>query len=109
MAPSQASLFDALADPTYRSCDPETSKIAGKTVATNAREDECIEALRRLVCAADTHDIAAVLAEYGLQRDRNCLARRLTSLERKGRVRRAGVKVGAAGKPTTLWALRSES
>lgn len=103
----QLSLLDVPADPTYRSDGPETSKVAGKTVQTNAREEECIEALRRLVCAADCHDIRAVLLEYGLDRPTNTISRRLTSLERRGLVRRAGVKTGPAGKPCTIWRLAS--
>lgn len=105
---SAPTLFDMLPDPNYRAADPETSKAAGLTVDTNAREAEVLHALRHLVCASDTHDLQAVLEQYGMQRDRNCIARRLTSLDRKGLVRRAGSKVGAHGKPTTLWALTDQ-
>lgn len=103
--PRQPSLFDAPADPNYRTDGAETSRVAAKTLDANPREAECLEALRLLVCAADCHDIAAVLEQYGLHRQTNTIARRLTSLERKGLVRRAGVKQGAAGKPTTIWRL----
>lgn len=105
MSPAQGSLFDAPADPTYRSTDPETSRVAGKTVDANAREAEVIEALRLLVVASDCHDIRAALLSYGLDRPTNTISRRLTSLERKGLVRRGGSKTGAAGQPTTLWRL----
>lgn len=101
----QLSLLDMPADPMARRDDPPTSKAAAKTVETNAREAEVIEALRRLVVASDCHDIQRVLEEYGLRRDRNCISRRLTSLERKQLVRRAGVKQGAAGKPNVAWRL----
>lgn len=101
----QPTLFDAPADPLYRRDDAETSKVAAKQLDPNPREQECIEALRRLVCAADCHDIRKVLLEYGLDRPTNTISRRLTSLERRGLVRRAGVKVGPAGKPCTVWRL----
>lgn len=101
----QPSLFDAPADPTYRRDGAETSRVAAKTLDPNPRETEVLEALRLLVTASDTHDIQRVLAEHSIQRDRNCLARRLTSLERKGAVRRAGVKQGPRGANTTLWRL----
>lgn len=101
----QLDLFELAADPTYRSDGPETSRVAAKTLDPNPREQECIEALRRLVCASDCHAIRAVLLEYGLDRPTNTISRRLTSLERRGLVRRAGVKVGPAGKPCTLWRL----
>lgn len=105
MNAGQLDLFTIPADPMARAKDPATSKAAARTVDTNARETECVEALRRLVCASDCHDIQRVLAEYGIQRDRNCIARRLTSLERKGLVRRSGVKQGPRGAHTTLWRL----
>lgn len=102
----QLSLLDVPVDANYRSDGPETSRVAGKTVDANAREAEVLEALRHLVCAADTHDIRALLLAYGLDRPTNTISRRLTSLERKGLARRCGVKVGVQGKPTTLWRLR---
>lgn len=102
---TQLSLLDVPADPTWRSTDPETSRVAGLTVDINAREAEVLEAMRHAVVAADTHDLRRVLLGYGLDRDSNCIARRLTSLERKGRVRRVGVKTGRFSRPTTLWAL----
>lgn len=102
---SQLGLFEAPADPTYRRDGPETSRVAAKTLDPNPREQECLEALRRLVCASDCHDIRAVLLKYGLDRPTNTISRRLTSLERRGLVRRAGVKIGPAGKPCTIWRL----
>ena len=102
---SQTSLFDpGPADQLWRD-GQEVSRAAGRTVDVKGREEECLLALRILVAASDTHDIQRVLAEAGFMRDRNCIARRLTSLQRKGLVARCGVKVGAAGKPTTLWRL----
>jgi len=101
----QPSLFDAPADPTFRRTDPPSSKVAGLRLDANAREDEVLQALRWLVCASDTHDIQRVLAEHSLNRDRNCIARRLTSLERKGLVRRCGYKEATTGRRTTLWRL----
>lgn len=103
--PDQLSLLDIPADPLVRSSDPEPAKVAGKRVKRNVREDEVCEALRWLVCAGDCHDIRAVLLEHGLDRPTNTISRRLTSLERHGRVRRAGTKVGPAGQPCTLWRL----
>jgi DNA-binding MarR family transcriptional regulator len=98
---TEPTLWDIPADPNYRNDDPPTSKVAGQTVQANAREAEVLSALRKLICASDTHDIQRVLADYNLTRERNCISRRLTSLERKGMVRRAGVKDGRR----TLWAL----
>lgn len=102
----QLSLLDVPVDANYRSDGPETSRVAGKTLDPNPREQECIEALRWLVCAADCHDIRAVLLEHSIDRPTNTISRRLLGLERKGLTRRCGVKVGAQGKPTTLWTLR---
>ena len=102
---TQASLFEWVADPMVRAADPETSRVAAKQVRTNAREAEVVDALRFLVCASTSHDISAHLARYGLVRPVNGVARRLTSLERHGRVRRCGVKVGPHGQPCTLWRL----
>lgn len=107
MSPAQGSLFDAPADAMWRSGEI-TSRAAARSVDTNARERECIEALRRLIVASDCHDIARVLGEYGLVRPTNTIARRLTSLERKGFVRRSGVKQRAAGKPCATWTLTEE-
>lgn len=105
MSDTQLSLLDLPSDPTYRTTDPETSRVAGLTVDVNAREAEVLEAMRYAAVAADTHDLRQVLLAYGLDRDNNCVARRLTSLERKGLVRRVGVKSGKFGRPTTLWRL----
>ncbi len=105
MTPEALSLFDTVADPMSRRDDPPTSKVAGLRLDANPREDEVLEALRWLVCASDTHDIQRVLAEHSMQRDRNCIARRLTSLERKGLARRAGFKDATTGRRTTLWRL----
>lgn len=102
---SQASLFDSLADPFVRSTDPESSKVAAKTLDANPRETEVLEALKRLVTASDTHAIQAVLGEYGLVRERNTISRRLTSLERKGLVARCGFVMRPGHPPTTRWRL----
>ena len=97
MTPVQESLF--------RHSDPVTSKLAAASVDVNGREAEVIQSLRWLTVAGSTFDMQRVLAEYGIMRDRNCLARRLTSLERKGRVRRSGWAVGPHGRQVTLWRL----
>lgn len=101
----QASLFDVPADPTFRKSDPATSKAASRTIATNAREAEVLEAMRGLTVASTAADISAYLKSYGLPRDQNCVSRRLTSLERAGVVRRCGVKAGASGRACSLWRL----
>lgn len=98
---SDQATFDAL----WRSDDPDVSVAAALSVDLSAREQEVMQALRWLIAASDTHDIQAVLAEHSMARDRNCIARRLTSLERRGRVRRGGVKTGVHGRSTTLWML----
>ena len=89
----------------FRTSDPPTSKWAAESVDVNGREAECIQALRWLVTAGSTFDIQRVLAEYGIGRDRNCISRRLTSLERKGKVLRSGWMVGPYGRQVTLWRL----
>lgn len=101
----QTSLFDSLADPMARTTDPESSKVAAKTLKVNPREDEILQALKRLVVASDTHAIQAVLGEYGLVRERNTISRRLTSLERKGLVVRCGFVMRPGHPPTTRWRL----
>ena len=88
-------LFDVL----VRTDDPATSKAAAGTVNRNRREAEVIGALRDLTYAT-AHDIGIHVG-----RDTNCVARRLTSLERAGTVRRCGVKPGPYGRDCTLWRL----
>ena len=92
-------------DPMVGAEDPQTSRDAAVSVDTAGREQEVRDALRWLVCGSDTHDIQQVLAARGMHRDRNCISRRLTSLERKGVVRRVGVKVGPHGRALTMWSL----
>ena len=94
-----------LGDPMVGHEDPQTSRDAAVTVDTAGREDEVRQALRWLVCGSDTYDIQQVLAAHGMPRDRNCISRRLTSMERKGLVRRVGVKVGPHGRALTMWVL----
>jgi len=100
-----ARLFDYPADPMVRSTDPETSRAAAPSVDVNVRESEVLDALRWLGVAATTHQIQDVLARFSMKRDRNCIARRLTSLEGKGKVRRAGVRKGGFGRQVISWAL----
>jgi hypothetical protein len=95
--------FDEMA----RAADPATSHLAAASVDLPAREQEVTLALKWLVCASDTHDIQRVLAEHSMLRDRNNIARRLTTLDRKGIVRAVGTKVGPHGRQTTLWMLTS--
>lgn len=101
----QLSLLDLPADPMARATDPEPVKASARAVDVNAREAEVVEALRLLVVASDTADIQRVLAERNMQREKNCISRRLTSLERKGMARRAGAKQLDRGVVRTLWAL----
>lgn len=102
----QLSLLDIPADPNYRTTDPETSRVAGKMVDRNRREADVLLAMRYASAPVDVHDIETLLARYDLCRQKSgWVASRLTSLERKGRVRRCGVKTGRYGRPTTLWAL----
>jgi hypothetical protein len=98
---TEPGLFDGL----YRHDDPPTSRDAAATVDVNARERECLDALRWLCRAGDTGDLQRVLSEHGLVRDRSCIARRLTSLARKGLVARTGTKQGPAGRQCTTWVL----
>lgn len=106
MTPIQVSLFDVgPADPLVGSDGAETSRVAAVTMRKNVREDECVNALRVLVTASTAHDIAKLLATYGLNRPSNTVSRRLTSLERQNVVRRCGVKTGPYGQPCTLWRL----
>lgn len=100
----QSSLWDAV-----RPSDPETSRAAAESVDVNAREREVIDALRFLVVASSTHDIQQHLAGYGLARDRNCIARRLTSLCRKGLVSDQGTKPGPHGRDCTAYRLTAQA
>lgn len=94
-------------DDLARATDPATSHQAAATVDLPARELEVVDALRWLVCASDTADIQRVLLAHDLIRDRNNIARRLTTLTRKGVVRAVGTKVGPHGRATTLYMLTS--
>jgi uncharacterized membrane protein len=84
----------------------ETSRASGRTVDVVGREAEVVNALRILGVGADRSDIQRVLAaEFGLPRELANISRRLTTLERKGVVRRSGVHFGDNGRTTTLWRL----
>lgn len=100
---TDGTLFDGMA----RATDPPTSHAAARTVDVVGREDEIVQALRWLICASDTADIQRVLRDHGMDRDRNNIARRITSLCRKGVVRSVGTKVGPHGRATTLYMLTS--
>lgn len=67
-------------------------------------QQEVVEALRVLMHSADTTDIQRVIAEHGIPRDRNCLAKRLCELEALNRVERVGRNFARRGHPTT-WRL----
>lgn len=101
-------LFDLPADPMVRTTDRETSRAAAKSVEPGPREQECLEALRFLTVASSTYDIQQVLATYGINRDRNCLSRRLLSLVRKGLVDDRGLKPGPYGRSVTAYRIRSD-
>jgi hypothetical protein len=103
--------FDDLpVDPMARANDRETVKAAAKSVDVNAREQEIIDALRFLTVASSTHDIQSFLeGRFGAKRDRNCIARRLTSLVRKGVVTDQGVKPGPYGRHVTAYRLTRDA
>lgn len=102
---SEPSLFDAPADPMVRSTDRETSRVAAKSVDTNHREREILEALRFLSVASSAYEIQQALNQYGIPRDKNCISRRLTSLVRKGLVSDQGLKPGPYGRDVTAYRL----
>lgn len=82
-----------------RRTDPPTSRAAARSVDVQKREAEVLAVLRVLVVAT-AGDIADELRQQA-----NCVARRLTTLELKGKVRRGGVKTGPSGRACTAWRL----
>lgn len=68
----------------------QPSLFPDKVKGPSPSQQECLEALRWLVAAGSTADIQLVLAEHGLRREKNCLAKRLGELERMGLVERVG-------------------
>lgn len=74
-------------------------------IEPNARQAECLEALRWLIVPGDCHDIRRVLLEHNMDRPVNGIATRLKACEFRGWVERCGDKPGPFGKRTTLWRL----
>ncbi len=108
MSTFQEALFYAgPPDPAVRSTDRETSRAADRSVNRNHREQEVLDALRGLVVASSAHEIQRWLAGYGIMRDKNCIARRLTSLVRAGKVNDQGLKPGPYGRAVTAYRLAS--
>lgn len=65
-------------------------------------QQEVIEALRWLIVPGDTSDIQRALGEHNIPRATNCIAKRLTELERKGLVERVGRRA-VKGVTRTVW------
>lgn len=66
-------------------------------------QQEVHEALRWLIVAGTTTDIQRALAEHGIQRERNSIAKRLCELEGKGLVERVGTEHVGRGISRTTW------
>jgi len=79
----------------------QPSLFASDTKPLSPSQQEVLEALRWCVVASDTGDIQRALREHGIIRERNCIAKRLTELEAKGLVERAGTSFGK--RPRTTW------
>lgn len=71
------------------------------TVRLSPCQQEVHEALRWLIVASDTTDIQRALAEHGISRQTNTIAKRLCELEGKGLVERCGRNYSRRGHPTT--------
>lgn len=65
-------------------------------------QQEVYEALRWVIVAADTTLLQDALAEHGIRRQTNTIAKRLCELEAKGLVERVGRNFSRRGHPT-LW------
>lgn len=70
-------------------------------------QQEVMEALRVLIVASDTSAIQEVLASHNIPREKNCIAKRLTELERLGLVERVGKNHLEHGVARTTWRRRS--
>lgn len=103
---TQGCLFELDADPMVRKDSPETSRAAAKTVNVNARERECLDALRFLVVASSAYEVACCLQQRNIPRQVNCVSRRLGSLVKKGLVDARGVKPGPYGRDVTAYRLK---
>lgn len=109
---AQASLFDAPIEPPLpvRSQDPETSRVAAKSVDLAARKQEVLDAMRLIGVSCTADEISDRLREYGIRMDPGCVRSRLNQLKRDdGLVRKVGVKTVpkpiGSGRPSTTWAL----
>lgn len=104
----QLGLFDAPpSGARHRRTDPATSKAAARDLPLRARQAEVVEALRWLGVTATADDVRGVLCGYGLARERNEVASRLSELERLGVCRKVGVRRNAKNKSVATWALVS--
>lgn len=104
----QLSLFDLPPGPLVRASDPETSRVAAKTVNVSERRQEVIDAMRLISVAATASEIHQVIRDAGSRVDIGSVRSRLNELNGL-RVRKAGVKTvrppRGSGRPETLWAL----
>lgn len=103
---TSGTLFDFL-EPALpvRSSDPATSRAAARELPLRARQQEVVDALRLLCTSATADEVKHALAGYGMARERNEVASRLSELERLGRVRKIGVKKNHRGKNVATWRL----
>lgn len=106
------SLFDLpLAPLPVRASDPETAKRSARDLPLRARQHEVVVALRHMVVASDAAAIKAwLLAELGLDRERNEVASRLSELSQMEPplVKKGGCKTGPRGRPVALFSLTRE-
>lgn len=94
-----------------RSTDPATSRVAAKSVATAARKQEVMDAMRLLGVSCTASEIVEVLRRYGSRMDIGSVRSRLNQLRRDdGLVEPVGVKVvprpTGSGRPEQTWRIR---
>lgn len=88
---TQANLFEAPLPPNARKSDPVSSKISGAAIRRSGKELSQCEAVLRLVKrfpGLTSKELAAKTWEF----DRYVVARRLSTLEHLGKVRKSGEK-----------------
>lgn len=91
-----------------RSSDPETSKVAAKSIALAARKAEVLDAMRLIGHSCTAHEILEVIHRYGSRIDIGSVRSRLNQLRKDdGKVRKVGVRVVpkplGSGRPETTW------
>lgn len=103
MTAVEPTLFDTGADlepdAPVRASDPDTSVAAARQVQDTAGNDRLavVDAITRLGGSATTDQIRAEMASMGIRRDRNCVASRISQLQKP----RYGARLVDSGRRST--------